>query len=534
MTPHCTAMALAHCALSFCFPSSSHNLIISRRTIRASLSSTSHSKSTKRKNHLRSKLLKTLTKPYPITPFNPHHTPNETLELLEEQELKNISTEGFDELGSLVEEEEVNDEQTELTLQNVQVAAFPEVESGLTTRSVVELVFYVVGLFVVQTIITVWVLRSGDVDKKSGNEEEEAESGVGMLNGKKKEGFWFSGNSDVGSDSVVYGYDPHLEKKIVEIRAMAREVREVEANKLSNFSDVIEVDGEPVVTEAKSSIQKEVDVNLSKLDKRLCSLREKSPTLKVSNLNNSNGGEVDPLNGVSRDSSPDKVDRPNTTVDNALEKSTSKLGEKEEEKDSSAMASAQKNGKNSKKEGKSLRRVQKTKTDKTKPRSGLKSSDESVQPEDSSKLKTSSSSVLTRHVEHKQMVNKCEDKRGSVDNDKWWLSLPYALAILLRRSSESEGPGGLYSLKMDDGCPSYIVAFEDQRDASNFCYILDTFFEELGDLNADVVPLSIKELKDEVESSTRNVIVIRKGELCLYAGQPLADVEMTLRSLVRK
>ncbi|PIA44437.1 hypothetical protein AQUCO_01700200v1 [Aquilegia coerulea] len=571
-------MALAHCAFSSSFPSSSHNLFITRRTIQVSLSSPYYSKPTNRKNHLRSKLLKTLTKPYPITPFNSQHTLKETLELLEEQELNNNSTEGLVELGSLVEEEE-NDEQKELTLQNVQVPVISEAESGLTTRSVIELGFYAVVFFVVQTIITVfWVLRSGDVDKNDGSEEEEAELGVGMLNGKKKEGFWFSGRSDVGSDSVVY--DPQLEKKIAEIRAMAREVREVEAKKLSSSSDVIEFDGEPVVTETKSTIQKEVDGKLSKLDKRLRFLREKSPTLKVSNLNNSNevkeknelkslngnvkdeslifekkfkfksgpfnsgsneddvinnsnGGVIHPPNCVSQDSSPDKFERPNTTVENALEKSTSKLGENEEEKDSSTMVSAQENGKNSKKEGKSLGR-QKTEIDKTKPRSGLKSSDELVMPRDSSKLKTNSSPVLTRHVEHKQVVNNGGDRRGNIDNDKWWLSLPYALAILLRRRSESEGPGGLYSLKMDDGSPSYIVAFEDHRDASNFCYILDAFFEELGDLNADVVPLSIKELKDDVESSARKVIVIRKGQLRLYAGQPLEDVEMTLRSLVRK
>lgn len=69
-------------------------------------------------------------------------------------------------------------------------------------------------------------------------------------------------------------------------------------------------------------------------------------------------------------------------------------------------------------------------------------------------------------------------------------------AILLRRGSEHEGSEGLYSLKMNshsgnESC-SCTIAFEDRGDASNFCYLLESFFEGLGDFSADAVPLSTK------------------------------------------
>jgi hypothetical protein len=67
----------------------------------------------------------------------------------------------------------------------------------------------------------------------------------------------------------------------------------------------------------------------------------------------------------------------------------------------------------------------------------------------------------------------------------------------VRRGSEDEGQGGLYTLKTasqaeEQSISSYTVAFEDQVDAKNFCFLLESFFEELGDFSADIVPLSVK------------------------------------------
>lgn len=44
----------------------------------------------------------------------------------------------------------------------------------------------------------------------------------------------------------------------------------------------------------------------------------------------------------------------------------------------------------------------------------------------------------------------------------------------------------------NDDSPSYTVAFQDRGDATNFCYLLESFFEGLGDVSADVVPLTIQ------------------------------------------
>ena len=67
----------------------------------------------------------------------------------------------------------------------------------------------------------------------------------------------------------------------------------------------------------------------------------------------------------------------------------------------------------------------------------------------------------------------------------------------MQRDSE-EGSEGLYSLKFtskeqeqsDDD--SYTVAFEDHADANNFCFLLKSFFEDLGSFSADAVPMSIQ------------------------------------------
>ncbi|RWR94663.1 wound-responsive family protein [Cinnamomum micranthum f. kanehirae] len=109
----------------------------------------------------------------------------------------------------------------------------------------------------------------------------------------------------------------------------------------------------------------------------------------------------------------------------------------------------------------------------------------------------STNSQLRVRKSKNRVSHKVKDSGSDIENDFWWLDLPYVLAILLNRSSDSEAPRGLYSLKMkshleNEGSSSYIVAFEDQGDATNFCFLLESFFEDLGDFSADVVPLSIK------------------------------------------
>ena len=67
----------------------------------------------------------------------------------------------------------------------------------------------------------------------------------------------------------------------------------------------------------------------------------------------------------------------------------------------------------------------------------------------------------------------------------------------MRRGSEHEESGGLYALRVPPqadkhGDFSYTIAFEDRGNADNFCYLLESFFEDLGDFSADIVPLQVK------------------------------------------
>lgn len=148
-------------------------------------------------------------------------------------------------------------------------------------------------------------------------------------------------------------------------------------------------------------------------------------------------------------------------------------------------------------------------------------------------------SMSGKDGEEESKVHKCEDSTFSPRNIPWWTKLPYVLAILLHRRSDHNGPKGLYSLKMDspsedDGSAYYTVVFQDQGDATNFCYLLESFFADLDDFVADVVPLEIHELEEGVRSNAIKVIVIKKGQVQLYAGQPLTEVETVLRTLAGK
>lgn len=65
----------------------------------------------------------------------------------------------------------------------------------------------------------------------------------------------------------------------------------------------------------------------------------------------------------------------------------------------------------------------------------------------------------------------------------------------MRRGHDDEGPEGLFTLKSSsqvNGSLSHTVAFEDRGDATNFCYLLQSFFEDLGDFSAEIVPLPVK------------------------------------------
>ncbi|XP_042516673.1 uncharacterized protein LOC122090962 [Macadamia integrifolia] len=635
-------MASAFCAFTKFSPPAHKPITITRKTV-VSVSLRSPSTRVKRKNHLRPKLLKTLTKPYSIEL-------GESIEIHRDQPYN----EGYFDEVSHDMIRQVEEENIEIELESLGYCASETAEAGVSnavgvvsSRSVLELAFYFLGLFIFQTVCTVWVLGSADIGRENRNGEAETESLVSVLEmqkGKRKDSLLKgNGQNFLGSKpgDVIYVDKSQVEDKIVEIRAMAREARECEARKLrandvsSSLEDALGNGREEV--KIKNPIQEEVNERLVKLQKR----QEKSPMASVSYLTDSvkvddrkdsessetkeKAGELifkkkhkfrsslagyknktKGFNGSKYSSLPSDNSRGATIRDQSLidgnnasndldlsgqekkpdlshtdswktmpakmekelhhltdEASGENMPEgletekRRKEISVSKLGSSQSVGKKLHKEGVNSRRETRNRVENSGAKAGGiqeinrdKHFTELAEPREFTELKTQASQSLTKENQNASRVlysraslssnGNCSlpsDTREN-ENDFWWLKLPYALGILLHRGSDHEGQRGLYSLKVssnpqDTSCSSYTVAFEDRTDATNFSYLLESFFEDLGDCSANVVPLSIKELKESVKSNVRKVIVVRKGQVKLYAGQPLVEVEMALRSLIQ-
>ncbi|KAA8548940.1 hypothetical protein F0562_000624 [Nyssa sinensis] len=639
---HSLAMARAHCATgSFLLPFANTTPIRRKPLVllSSSISTPSPSKLTKRKNHLRLKLLKTLTKPYPI-PLNLEEVltnPIIPVESPHEQQTESPSDQlPHDSCPGVAVEVPKEFPSNEIQLSEISDAAgvLEGSVSNFSTRSVIKFGLFFVGAFVFQTICAVWILGSahsdhnnenlGSEDKTRGLELEMNQTNKAKLNflvnGSDNS---FHGKLGFKQGGIVHMDESELENKIAEIRQMARDARESErletkANGLDDNDDV------------KTGIEKEVDSRMVKLRKKLENTGDKSPVSSVSYLRKDDkfensvkkdGLEAKEANGPlmfkekhkfrsplnnpsnkpkgfrgSTDHSVTKIknsekqmtgnesvgdgldsldkehqlDLPNAklqgNISMVLEEDAGKTQSIEASKSSQT---PQKKLGLGKERGKT-KLGKKMGPDRSEPRTGILQESGSGRPlvEDvestkssqlvslnsqspakenqdtttiSNKLDVSSrnDSLKGREVGRKQATNLARDNKSDTKTDLWWLSLPYVLAILMRRGHEGEGPRGLFTLKInshakDDHDSSHTVAFEDRGDATNFCYLLQSFFEDLGDFNADIVPLSTKELDEEVKSNAMKVIVVRKGQLQLYAGQPLTDVEMALLSLVKQ
>lgn len=73
----------------------------------------------------------------------------------------------------------------------------------------------------------------------------------------------------------------------------------------------------------------------------------------------------------------------------------------------------------------------------------------------------------------------------------------------------SDGQGGLFSIELNSQSPkgsdaSYTVAFEDRGDAHNFCFLLESCFEDQDDFTANAAPLPNKVRISEHKISMRN------------------------------
>lgn len=200
---------------------------ISRKHIspKSSFSASSQRKLAKRKNYLREKILKTLTKPYPNFPLPvPIETPPAIDPLVPfESPLEQIL--------AYPSVEVAGEEPKESKIQEVRVAEVsePRIVVNNGKSSALKLLSWLVAAVIVPTIY-VRVFGSADFDSKNGNFARENEKDeileIGAVgNSKSKLKLFLNGNEN-GWIGVVD--EAEMERKIEEVKMMAREARAME------------------------------------------------------------------------------------------------------------------------------------------------------------------------------------------------------------------------------------------------------------------------------------------------------------------
>ncbi|GAB4851287.1 hypothetical protein Ancab_030583 [Ancistrocladus abbreviatus] len=606
-----------------------------KQSLQSSISTQSPSKLTKRRNHLRPKILRTLNKPYqnPLPPHQPPKNPVIPIEPIEPliettgQKLSDPESNNPN-YDSFVEEFSASSGGNEGNLVEVEVEVGEGAKVGLgssSARTFIGFGLCIFGLVIFRTIWAVWILGSDKKERILGNEDQLRDLRLGL------HGNDFRGKFGIRNGGFVTVDERELEGKIEEIRRMAREAREIEGKKLEEIdgdlkemsgaddSDDIEGDGSRI-----DGILKEIDERVSKLRKRLNSRRESPPLLKVEEAGkkgkknslderegntmlmfrkkykfrspttvprdkpkgfqgSTNGGGglggkqasrnvKYPLGGngeAARDVGSLDQDQKGDELKTSLRGSTSMLPDDDNrKKPATEKSSSLKDLKRISENHNGGMKLEEGMGENVKPHTGVvqdssggKSLDEEAKAREhdnreneDSQRKLNELQNTTRSKSHaasqrngrsrggqlrsQASIGSGKDKQLNGQSDLWWLNLPYVLAILMQEGSENEPWRGFYTLKIESEAPkrtqtSYTVAFEDRVDATNFCYILESFFEDLPNTKADIIPLSVKELGEAVQLQLLKVIVVRKGQLQLYAGQPLADVEMALRELAK-
>ncbi|KAK3189657.1 hypothetical protein Dsin_029218 [Dipteronia sinensis] len=535
-------------------------------------------KLSRRKNHLRPKILKTLPKPL-ILPQPPSTNPIVPIVIPPENDsVFDLPTVKFVPADEEFEETPVEEfEETQVSVSATEgVAAAAEygaVSGNISAKTLTRIGVGLFGVFVLQTICF-WIMgtASSDDDEKNKNLNVLDNKNTNVVNNVN-----FSVNKDVG-----FLEETELDYRINEIRAMAREARKMEAKGSKNVEEEDDIVDENVNSKGRIGIEKEINARLVKVEKKLGSRRGKLPGSYLNNLDKFQDNEVanesdekllfkskfkfrrpssmsskSDVKGFGSDNrnvnekkksglistSDDSTKNNSGTVNvenngsdalitnlngsrNDMESSENMQREMEVGNTATRFGTVQRTG-----QGNSLVEV----TNSRQPTaSGMQHFQKSTEESQETFFK-SDNVVMGRKSGSKQSVL---GNKSDIQSDLWWLKLPYVLAILMRRGPEHEEEG-FFTLRstsqaQDQSQTSYTVAFENHGDANNFCHLLESYFEDMGlvDFNADIIPLPVKELHDAVESTTRRVIVVRKGQLKLYAGQPFADVEMALHSLI--
>ncbi|KAM7278425.1 hypothetical protein ACFE04_005559 [Oxalis oulophora] len=537
------------------------------------------SKTIKRNNYLRTKILKTLNPKLPLKKLlNPIVVaPPQNDSVLDQysippEEETSSSSSSFAEAIETTPTNNNNDSNNTGDL--------------ISAKTVIKCGLFLIGALVFQTVYVVWVMG-----------QQKSDSSVKDGSSNNSNQFLFnSGNEKVVLDTngnVVYLNEVEMELKIREIRAMANEVRELEVTELKRKLGGGIVDDDPIVSsKGKSGIEKEIGARLVNVEKKLNSKSESLPVMVMKNLDGLGGfdeDEEEEKEEVSWSSFKAKGMDENLMFKKKYKYKTPSTNPRSKPKGFSGLTDKKKGGRevemgdetanfngnstttklysginvmnrnSTSSQNVDVRRsgaiqgteeslqaeVRKSKNstaiDSQNSKNLTKGKQETAPKSDKRVISNRSASSKHEEASNKPSENKVDIRLADAKADFWWLQLPYVLAIMMRRGSVSEGLEGFFSINTpsssedgEDGDEdSYVVTFEDRSDANNFCYLLDSFFEELDDFQSAVVPLPLKDLDEAVDSELDKVIVVKKGELKLYAGQPLPDVEDALRSLIQ-
>ncbi|CAN1857612.1 hypothetical protein LINPERHAP1_LOCUS42558 [Linum perenne] len=401
----------------------------------------------------------------------------------------------------------------------------------ISANSVLKVAVFAIGFFALEAVVVRLLFRTSEKEDRLAS----------------------SGKSDkLGSPIGNAGYfnESELGEKIGEIRAMAREARESEKKQLPKDEHEIGID-------------KEVSARLVKLKKKLESKKDMFPASLINTLGLFGNGEDDMNNNdvsvtlmvkkkhrfrspsiktmtAPRGFSGSKDSNGSVKGNQNGESRKSGIGASTKEKGMKAGSSSRNSGNVGPMED-NLRKETESGMGTAEATNSRKGGIESLSVTKGKKRSSKNSNSvdsLSRGDGERRVKNNLKDKRSALVTDIWWSKLPYVLAILMRRGTEDEGEEGFYVVQLAPAAAgqrnSCTVAFEDRSDAKNFSFLLECFFEGLEEFSVDVVPVPVRKLQEEMKSESKKVVVVRKGELKLYAGQPFEEVEMALRSLIEQ
>ncbi|VVB00987.1 unnamed protein product [Arabis nemorensis] len=474
----------------------------------------------KRKNYLRPKILRTL---------NPK--PRETVSIgIQSPEIfppsDVISNDGVEEL-------QVN---SSSVVSNEVSGIF----SKLSPKLVAKYGLYLIGIFAFQTVCAVLFLGNST---NSGKTPESSSRSL-SLNLKRQNGVKLS---NVGLLDEL-----EMNEKIAEIRVMAREARKSEEKSGKKEED------EALNPGGGIDIEKEIEARLSSMEKRLNSQRKGLAGLRVEPLDESRNDDVlkDEKSLMFEKKYKFKAEKPLTgnvkgfdvsKGNNEVMSETGKSGQNGNVSDS---RDGEKNREERQKEngnadskmisGAAQESEQRHPSNEVKkPRNFGNRVGGKPNMEPGSGFGKKSLSGQHGEVKKGNPMRRVGEKQSGIENKMWWLKFPYVLRILMRSNIDEEISEGYFTLRTESmeqngDQVSHIIAFEDQNDARNFSYLLKSVFEDLDGFSANVVPISTKDLHDEVSSGGKNVIVVKKRQITLYAGQPFEDVERALHTLIEE